>query len=326
MAIRDLQGHFQSEMMRLNATTHQYNYQIRLREHELTNRRFQIRLVIISGGFLVLGFTVFYVLLFRKNQRLKELLGRVREQNHIISAQHTELATLNAEKDRLFSIIAHDLRSPFNTISGFSEIIYHESGSINTDDIRQYAGLIHTTAERTLHLLESLLHWARVQVGSINYQPGMHQLHHLVEVGTTPLLTTARKKSIELRNQVSEEIYLWCDEKMIVTVIRNLVSNGVKFSHPGGKVAVSAENGDQQVIINVSDNGVGIPAKNIDTLFSLDTGFSTPGTDGELGTGFGLVLSNTLVKKHEGHIEVKSTEGKGSVFSVFLPARTEKSG
>jgi tetratricopeptide (TPR) repeat protein len=150
IAIRELHEHFQGEQMRLNAATHEYEYQLRLREHELQSRKNLTTLVLGSGVLLAMIFLLFIWVLYRKNQRLSALFRMVREQNQVISEQNRDLSTLNGEKDRLFHIIAHDLRSPFNTISSFSDIIHDEGESLTPEDLRQYTGLIHYTAERTL--------------------------------------------------------------------------------------------------------------------------------------------------------------------------------
>jgi len=323
-AIRDLQYQFQSEQMRLNAATHHLEYQIKLRELQLRSKREQIKLGIIAGVTLFLMLAMFILLVLRKNRKLRLLLHQVNNLNSTITKQNEVLSGLNSEKDRLFHIIAHDLRSPFNTISGFSEIIHREGATLTPENLREYTGLIHYTAERTLQLLESLLHWARIQVGSENYQPEQHQLNRLVETGITPLLTQAGKKGVVIRNQVPEDIHLICDEMMIVTVIRNLVSNGIKFSESGTEMFITAIPSGKEVLIRFQDYGIGISASSIAKLFRSDSGFSTPGTRDEPGTGFGLVLCKALVQKHHGTIRVESEEGKGSVFTVQLPLREEQ--
>jgi signal transduction histidine kinase len=322
IVIKALHEQFQGEAMRMNAATHEYDYQLRLREHELQSRKRQTRLILGSGVLLVIISLVFILILYRKNHRLRSLFGMVREQNQVISEQNRELTSLNAEKDRLFSIIAHDLRMPFTTISGFSEII-QEGDAFTKEELRHYASLIHTTAARTLQLLENLLHWARVQVGGITYQPGFHQLHQLTEVGITPLLILAETKGIRVVNRINEESRLWCDEKMLVSVIRNLVSNGIKFSHPGGEVSVTSEVDGDMLSIHVADTGIGIPPDTMGKLFHLDSGFTTSGTHDEQGTGYGLVLAKALITKHGGNIRATSVEGEGSRFTVTIPVKKE---
>ncbi len=237
-----------------------------------------------------------------------------------IKQRNEELRELNATKDKFFSIIAHDLKSPFNSILGFSEMLKNEARNLDIDSIEQYAGIISSSAHHTFKLLENLLDWARIQQGRIPFEPKPILFNDIVKSEFIRLKETANKKSILLIDGNQGNIFLKANENMLRTVIRNLISNAIKFTPKQGFVKVSAEFRDDYVHILVTDNGIGIKPETIGNLFKIETSFTTRGTENEKGTGLGLLLCKEFVEKHGGKIRVESEEGKGSTFSFSLPA------
>ena len=229
-----------------------------------------------------------------------------------------ELRELNATKDKFFSIIAHDLKSPFNSILGFSEILKDEARDLDIDSIVEYAGIINSSVLHTFGLLENLLDWARMQQGRIPFEPQKILLNSIVNAEFEGLKNSADQKNIELNNYINQNLIITADENMISTVLRNLVSNAIKFTPNGGEVKVEASVEDDNVKISVSDTGIGIKPETIRKLFKIETSFTTRGTENEKGTGLGLLLCKEFVEKHGGKVWVESAVGKGSCFNFTL--------
>lgn len=246
------------------------------------------------------------------NDQLTEQKIRIEEQ-----AEH--LASLNATKDRLFSIIAHDLRNPFNTTIGFADLILHNYNRLSPDKIIKYIGFIHTLSVTGSDLLENLLCWSRSQAGSISYNPHKLNLLYLIEDTVNLLMGSAERKSIKIQTNVNKDLEWFVDENMMKTIMRNLLSNAIKFTPENGSILVTAELTDNHVLVSVADTGTGIPESTKELLFKLDYKISTKGTANESGTGLGLLLCKEFVEKHGGKIWVESEVGKGSTFKFTLP-------
>jgi len=230
-----------------------------------------------------------------------------------------ELQELNATKDKFFSIIAHDLKNPFNSIMGLSEILKHEAKHIDIETIEQYADLIYTTSNNTYRLLENLLSWALMQQGkipfirkSLIFKEMVNEVFELFEVN-------AQNKNISLFNMIDENLIIHADVNMIKTVIRNLVSNAIKYTSSEGIIEVSAILEGVYIQVTVKDNGTGIKEENINKLFWTGSNFTHRGTENESGTGLGLILCKEFIEKHQGTIWVESEIGKGSEFKFILP-------
>lgn len=230
-----------------------------------------------------------------------------------------ELQELNATKDKLFSIIAHDLKSPFNSIIGLSEIIKNEAAELDAANIEQYAGAIYSTSLQTFRLLENLLDWARIQQSQMIFRPVSIVLKEVVEEVIELLIEMANSKRIDLINCVSDQIIVSADQDMLKTILRNLVSNALKFTSTNGKVEIRAISRPDKIEITVNDTGTGIKKDDLDKLFKIGSNCSQQGTQNEKGTGLGLILCREFVEKHGGRIWVESEVGKGSSFSFTLP-------
>ncbi|MBE0662455.1 MAG: PAS domain S-box protein [Bacteroidales bacterium] len=232
------------------------------------------------------------------------------------------LRELNATKDKFFSVIAHDLKSPFHSIIGFSEILKHEAVNLEIKEVESYASIIYESANQTLKLLENLLDWARMQQGTITFNPKPLVICDALNNSLILVGDQARKKNINLVNQVPAKLIVNGDENMLKTVFRNLLTNAIKFTTAGGSVYITAENTDTEVRISVTDTGIGISKENINKLFNIGSNFTMHGTEKEKGTGLGLLICKEFIEKHGGIIRVESKEGIGSTFSISLPVKS----
>jgi len=242
-----------------------------------------------------------------------------REAENALKESKKELQELNASKDKFFSIISHDLRSPFNSIIGFSEILYNEAEAFSKAEIKEMAESIFKTSRETYNLLNNLLEWSTTQTGRIRFEPAKTGIYDIV-IGIIDLLNdNAKKKDIAISVDIPLQLKVFADLRMISTVIRNLLSNAIKFTHKKGSIKIEARDAGKSVEISVADTGVGINKKDIDKLFRIDTNFSNPGTGNEKGTGLGLILCKEFIVMNNGDIRVESKIGKGSRFIVRLP-------
>lgn len=229
------------------------------------------------------------------------------------------LRELNNTKDKFFSIIAHDLRAPFSSIVGFSNILASQVKEQDYEGVEKFAEIIQQSSKRALDLLSNLLEWSRAQTGRIQYNPEFIELGKLIREITLLFSETSQQKSIEVSLRISRSFPVIADKAMISTVLRNLISNAIKFTNPGGEIVISAEHKGHDTTISIQDNGVGIEKNDLEKLFRMDSASSTPGTQNERGTGLGLLLCKDFIEKHGGNIWVKSEKGFGSTFYFSLP-------
>lgn len=253
--------------------------------------------------------------------QLRESESKYRQLFDNIKKSNQELIKLNAEKDKLFSIIAHDLRSPFFSLLGFTEILAFESQEMSSAEIKNLSLSLNESAGNLYKLLVNLLEWAQVQKGEINFNPRTFSLFQAYIQSMNPIRQRAVQKEITIVNEISGNQEIYADENMLSSILRNLLSNAVKFSNRGGKVIVKAiELANGMIEISVSDNGIGIPENIIDKLFKLGEKVNSPGTDNEPSTGLGLILCKEFVEKHKGNIWAQSEAGKGSTFYFTIPS------
>lgn len=229
-----------------------------------------------------------------------------------------ELQELNATKDKFFSIIAHDLKSPFNSIAGLSELIKKEARFMDVETIEQFAGVIHSTSANTFKLLENLLEWASLQQSNIVFRPESVILRNVVGEVIDLSFEKASCKKIEVINDIAEGMIIIADKNMLKTVLRNLISNALKFTPTNGQVRIRAISKNEHIEIQVIDNGVGIKTEDCEKLFKIGSNYSQRGTENEKGTGIGLMLCKEFIEKHGGEIWVESVEGKGSTFAFTI--------
>ncbi len=236
-----------------------------------------------------------------------------------IKNNELRLIELNAAKDKFFSIIGHDLKSPFNSIIGFSSILMEKVKNKDIKGIEGYSNLIFNSSNKAMDLLMNLMEWSRSQTGMMELNPEHFDMVDCINKKTVLYYEIASQKSISIKNILPHNISVFADNDMVSTVLRNLISNAIKFTKPGGEIIVSAIEKQNEIIISVSDNGVGISKKNIEKLFRIDQSYSTTGTNMETGTGLGLILCKEFVEKHNGKIWVESEEERGSTFYFTLP-------
>lgn len=231
----------------------------------------------------------------------------------------SELKALNATKDKFFGIIAHDLKNPFASLIGASEILSNNPGQYDMDVIEKFGSLIFSSAKSGYALLENLLEWSRSQTGNITYNPKKLNFREIVEANLSSIRVSSNNKKIIIRSEIIEDIKITADENMLNTIIRNLLSNAVKFTQEGGMVSVKTEINDNHLTVTVKDTGIGIPKDDINKLFKIDIKYTNIGTADERGTGLGLLLCKEFVERHSGKIWVESEEGNGSEFKFTLP-------
>jgi signal transduction histidine kinase len=272
---------------------------------------------------VIKGFDLRAVDYVTKPFKVKELLARVHAHLTIVH-QRQQLEALNASKDKFLSIIAHDLRSPFSSLRILINMSVEQVAHGNQEHLEQTMQLLNTSAD-TLHaLLENLLTWSRIQRGMMEYYPQTIDIRTIVTRNVELLTANAEQKQISLRNLLAEEFVVFADLNMIDAVVRNLVSNALKFTDAGGSIAVSATHSEHEVSVSVSDTGIGIAEEHISKLFRIDAKYKRLGTAHEKGTGLGLILCKEFVEHHGGKIWVESEAGKGSTFTFSLPRMSKK--
>lgn len=256
----------------------------------------------------------------KQNNELRELNANLELK---VEQRTKQLQELNATKDKFFSIIAHDLKNPFNTLLGFSELLTNNIKSYSQAEIEEFISIIHQTSKNGFALLENLLEWSRSQTGRIKFTPDNISFYNIVELSLNMLESNAQKKEITLVNAVEKPGMAYADENMIRTVVRNIVSNAIKFTKTGGQVKVATSLKNDKLQVDISDTGVGIRDQDIEKLFRIDKNHSTVGTENEMGTGLGLILCKEFILKNNGKIWVTSSVGQGSTFSFTIPANTQ---
>lgn len=281
------------------------------------------------------------ILLFKKSEYLKKLVNEktdelnnliielqnsnaaLTESEEMLKAKNKELSHINATKDKLFSIIAHDLMSPFNSMLGFSNLLVNEFDKIDKEKQKYFINNIHLSITNTYKLLDNLLTWSRTQREGIHFNPAEIELQQIIKEVINLCIQQAKNKDISIIDSCVKNYTVYADEEMLHTVLRNLVSNAIKFSNRGGKVDINSklfkESEKQFVEIIVKDNGVGISPDTKSKLFNISENISAKGTDEEQGTGLGLIICKEFVEKHGGKIWVESELGKGSQFIFTIP-------
>lgn len=248
-------------------------------------------------------------------------ISEQKESEEKIRKINIELAEINATKDKFFSIISHDLRSPLSGLMQVLLIIVEDYDSLQNDEKQQMITDVANTSKRTYDLMENLLEWSSVQTGNIPFYPQKIKLLTLLNNLEALYNQNLKSKGITLKINVEPEISVFADKKMTETILRNLLSNAIKFTYPNGTVSVSSEPGNDFVVIKVIDTGVGINTEKLSELFQVDKVQSTWGTAKETGTGLGLILCKELVEKQNGKIWVESKEDEGTTFYFTLPAQ-----
>lgn len=237
----------------------------------------------------------------------------------LLKQQAAELQKINTTKDKFFSIIAHDLKSPFNAIIGFTDLLLTNFNHLDEATLLKGIRTIESASSQAYKLLENLLLWAQNQTGRGQYNPEKLNLNRQIRESIHYIESTAINKGIRIINNVKTDYHILADKNMIDTILRNLISNAIKFSYSGSNIIISAIELDGEVNVSVSDNGTGIAPGKLSAIFEIDKRTNTVGTENEQGTGFGLVLCKDFIDRQGGNIWVESTLGKGSTFTFSFP-------
>ncbi len=252
-------------------------------------------------------------------QKVQQRTLQIEKQKAEILEKNVELKQLNATKDKFFSILAHDLRNPFNSILGITNLMITDYNNYDKQRIIHYLSSIKDVSEHAYELLQNLLFWARSQTGSIEFHPVVFDVANRINENIELAESQANKKNIQIRSTVNEGQTMTGDINMIDTVLRNLLTNAIKFTPQNGQVVISMKETDGYYDLSIKDTGIGIAAENISRIFKIDSKFSTKGTEKETGTGLGLSLCKEFIERHGGNIRVESEPGHGSTFFVALP-------
>lgn len=250
------------------------------------------------------------------NQELEDLVEQ-RTQKTVEYAAKLEEA--NKTKDKFFSIIAHDLKNPFNTLIGYSDILKSEFRDYGPDEIHEQLQIIYNTSIKGYNLLENLLKWSQTQTNQISFIPSEVNLNELIQICIDDVGYQCQFKDIEIHNDIPEDLTIIADKNLLKTILRNLINNSVKFTNRNGMVTVTCNKNEEHIEINVKDTGVGMSQFDIENLFKIDKVLSKPGTEKETGSGLGLILCKEFVEKHGGKIWVKSEIDVGSEFIFTIP-------
>jgi signal transduction histidine kinase len=298
-------------------------------EKELFIVRSRLQLAVFSIVFLVLTMILvvyFYFVKRKHNTVLKENYRIIQEQKNQLEENFLELklneqklSQLNATKDKFFSIIAHDLKNPFNVLIGLSDIVISNPDVRHSKDFEEIIDGIFQTAKSGYNLLDNLLEWARSQTGDLEYKPVITDLNEIIKLNTTLFNETAKSKKIEICNNISENQKVFADFNMLNFVVRNLLNNAIKFSYQNNKIDIRVnQNGDYQ-IFTIQDYGIGMSRETVNKLFKIESTRPRPGTANETGTGLGLIICKEFVEKNGGEIWVESQEKTGSSFHFSIP-------
>jgi len=266
---------------------------------------------------------------YLENGKTKRVFGSIQDitdqqqAEATIKLQNEELIKMNASKDKFFSIIAHDLKNPFNSILGFSEHLIEQVNEKDYEQIGEFANIIRQSSIRAMDLLKNLLEWAQSQSGKMEFKPEYFEINSIVNEVILLMKGNAEQKSIVIINNLSSGIQVNADKAMLSAVLRNLISNAIKFTQPNGKITVNSVVKQNELTISVIDTGVGISKERINNLFNICEGYSTQGTQKEKGTGLGLILCKEFIEKNSGKIWVESEAGIGSAFYFSLPLGME---
>jgi len=292
----------------------------------------------ILMGFIVVA-TTFAVVQYRikrlQNQReilkglVAERTSEIQSKNELLNSQalvlleqNDQLKDLNTTKNKLFSIIAHDLRGPFNVILGFQNILITDYNNCTEEERIDMVKKTYSAAQKVFYLVDNLLNWARIQNSSIQYKPVLFDVKEMITPRMDLYLNIAEAKGISFENLLPDGLIAFADIDLLETILRNLINNAVKFTPVGGSIQVKASHQDHLIQFSVTDSGIGMTREKIETLFIPENTQSSSGTNGEKGSGLGLLLCKEFVEKHNGSITVESQPGMGSTFIFTIPAST----
>ena len=289
--------------------------------------------ILIIGGTDILSLTEQNKILHQMNAEIvklqRDLLHKTHLQEKTLTELHLtneELKKINTDKDNFVKILAHDLKNPMFSISGFTDLLLKNFKKYDDDTIEKQLSIINSTSKKTFGLLEELLLWSKSQSGKIQFEPGCVSFKTICNEIISLLKESAQSKQIQIEYNDFSDLKLYADVNMLRTVLRNLISNAIKFTNENGKITINTKNNQSYATITVTDNGTGISPNDMEKLWKINELHTTPGTKGEKGSGFGLLLCKEFVEKHNGKIWVESEYGKGSNFNFTIPLESWENG
>lgn len=257
-----------------------------------------------------------YKKLFRQFSRIIRINDK--QQRELVEARD-ELRILNATKDKFFSIISHDLKSPIVSFLSMASLLNRKLDRLSPEDIKEMAASVSERGDNLMKLMENLLHWSRLQMKRIEFNPQVVPLVTLVDQVIYVLEAQATEKKIDIEAGIADDVSLRADPDMLNAILRNLVSNAIKFTPENGRIKIESSRSPDAVEISITDSGVGMTKENLEKLFRLDIIHTDLGTNREIGTGLGLILCKEMVEKHDGTISISSQEGQGTTVTFTIP-------
>ncbi len=304
-----------------------YEQEIKDREIEQLHSESQVQRMLNKVFIVFIVVIIVLIIIITVNLRSKKKTNQILAERNVqitnavrqLKASETELQKLNKSKDRIFTVVAHDLRNPVAAVTGFSELLYENFEEFPAETQKEYLLQIVQGTQRIQNLLENLLIWARSQMKAIKFEPELLNIKGVVSECVKELKANLDHKKVTCQVKIERGCIVYADKAMIHTVFRNLIVNAIKFSFPGGKIWISSEMQENTCKITVTDEGIGIQPEIQERLFDANEAVSTPGTSGESGSGLGLVICKEFLDKNRGEIRVESESGNGSRFVVTLP-------
>lgn len=263
--------------------------------------------------------------ILQQNEEIEAQRNEIQAQRDEIEKQRDRLEHLNQTKDKFFSILSHDLRNPFNSLLNITNLLKQNFQNYTEKQLKHFIDNINKSIKETYNLLENILHWSRSQTNSITISPENIDIMEIAKHNISLLENAAKHKNISIRFHTAnaEDRYVLADANTINTVVRNLISNAIKFTKRNGEIDIYSKKSKDNVLFSVKDNGIGIEKKHLKRLFRIDVSHSTKGTANESGTGLGLILCKEFVEKNNGKIRIKSKLNEGSTFTITLPVASE---
>lgn len=249
---------------------------------------------------------------------MREITERKRYTNELVKTNEQN-KKLIATKDKLFSIIAHDLKNPFNAIIGLSSLVKRDIDKLDKEELLDMISMIHDSSQYAHGLLDNLLEWALIQTGALQFKPSKINLYEQLKPILAITSSNASAKKLEINTEIEQELYIFADSRMLRTILLNLISNAIKFTPRKGMINIKSYKQGNSTRIEIRDNGIGIEPNVVTRLFDIDNMVSSKGTDNEQGTGLGLILCHELILRHNGKLDITSIPGQGTTFSITLP-------
>jgi signal transduction histidine kinase/Tfp pilus assembly protein PilF len=308
--IQELQTRYETEKKELD------NQRLRT-ENESKARIIQAQKLTVAAIILVLVLLALLTWVsYRSRKRMQIANENLNKLNNKILQQNQKLEELNSTKDKLFSVIAHDLRSPFNSLLGFLQMFLEDFDSFKDAEKKEMMELLYQQGNNTFSLLENLLQWSMAQRGQIQFSPAIHDLHQLANSEIEYLATRAARKKITIENNIQPKTMAWVDDNLVKIIFRNVVNNSIKFTQAEGTIELDSEIESNTVTIKIADNGIGMTDEKINELFETKVKSSTKGTANETGTGLGLILVKEFAELNLASLKVESAKNNGTVFSI----------